>query len=71
MLFCDADSQTLFSQTPKYLHQLLIYIGATAGEIKHKNMGADHTLLPTGLGGNTNWMKVAFAAKLYEITAGN
>ena len=34
-------------------------------------MGTDHALLPTGLEGHTDWMKVAFAAKFYEITAGN
>lgn len=32
------------------LHQLLIYIGAASGEIKHVNMVTNHTLLPTGLG---------------------
>lgn len=58
VLFCDAGCQTVISQTPKYFHQWLIYIGATAGEIKHKNMGTDCTFLPTRLGRNINWMKL-------------
>lgn len=49
-LFCDAGCQTLISQTPNDLHQLLIYTGTTSGEIKHINMVTNHTLLPTGLG---------------------
>jgi len=71
VLFCDAGWQTLISQTPRYLHQLLIYIDATVGEFKSKNMGTEHKLVPTRLGRNTDWMKTAFAAKIYEITAGN
>lgn len=50
VLFCDAGGQTLISQMPHDLHQLLIYIGAASGEIKHANKVTNHTLLPTGLG---------------------
>lgn len=42
--------QTLIPQMPNNLHQLLIYIDAASGEIKHVNMVTNHTLLPTALG---------------------